>query len=167
MVPRLGVWQGSTPVPTRPSSICWSKKQRAVSVYDSNLWRDERAVSKERSMPYKPQHPCGYPGCPRLTHRRYCSEHERQAARQYDKYERNPDTWKRYNGQWRKIRAAYIAEHPLCEMCEKEGRLTPAREVHHRLAIGKGGGNEWKNLQAVCHSCHSRLTLEATMHGHG
>ena len=29
----------------------------------------------ENDMPTKPKHPCGYPGCPNLTDRRYCPEH--------------------------------------------------------------------------------------------
>lgn len=27
-------------------------------------------------MPYKPKRPCSWPGCPNLTHGRYCEEHQ-------------------------------------------------------------------------------------------
>lgn len=33
--------------------------------------------------------------------------------------------------RWRNLRNAYLMEHPLCERCEKEGRITPATDVHH------------------------------------
>lgn len=33
-------------------------------------------VQGER-MPYKPKHPCSYPGCPKLTSERYCDEHKK------------------------------------------------------------------------------------------
>ena len=31
-------------------------------------------------MPYKPLKPCAYPGCPKLTSKRYCEEHDIQVG---------------------------------------------------------------------------------------
>ena len=38
--------------------------------------------------------------------------------------------------EYKKLRAAYIMEHPLCEMCLKEGKTTPIQEVHHIRPFG-------------------------------
>ena len=113
-------------------------------------------------MPYKPKKPCGYPGCPELTDGRYCEKHKKQAAQEYNRYQRNPDTYKRFGYRWRKVREAYISKHPLCELCEQQGRLVPAEEVHHIKPWAEGGGDEDDNLQSLCTSCHSRLTLAET-----
>ena len=39
-------------------------------------------------MPMKPKRPCSFPGCPNLTDRRFCPEHEKLEAQ---RYERNCD----------------------------------------------------------------------------
>ena len=109
-------------------------------------------------MPRKPKRPCSYPGCNRLTDNRYCDEHRKIAERQYNRYLRDPDTNKRYGRAWRRIRLKYIQSHPLCEQCEREGRLTPAEEVHHILPLADGGTHDVENLMALCKSCHSRIT---------
>jgi 5-methylcytosine-specific restriction protein A len=70
-------------------------------------------------MPWKPKHPCRYPGCPKLTEERYCEEHKKLVNQQYDRYGRDPVAKKRYGSAWRKIRARFLAEHPLCEQCRK------------------------------------------------
>jgi 5-methylcytosine-specific restriction protein A len=108
-------------------------------------------------MPFKPKKPCAYRGCPRLTHERFCEEHAKQEARRYNRFERDPETVKRYGGAWKKIRAAFLADNPLCELCLACGRLTPATLAHHKRKLTDGGTNEWDNLQALCASCHSNL----------
>ena len=110
-------------------------------------------------MPRKPKRPCSYPGCGRLTDGRYCEEHRQIAGRQYNKYHRDPNTSHRYGRAWRRIREFYIQAHPICELCEKEGRLTLAEEVHHILPLTDGGTHDERNLMALCKSCHSRITV--------
>ncbi|WP_041313997.1 HNH endonuclease [Heliomicrobium modesticaldum] len=111
-------------------------------------------------MPRKPKRPCSYPGCAELTDGRYCDKHQKQADSYYNKYERDPATRKRYDRSWKRIRDRYIAEHPLCEECQKAGRLTPAEEVHHIIPLSKGGTNEDGNLMSLCTSCHSAITAK-------
>lgn len=105
-------------------------------------------------MPYKPKHPCAHPGCPALTHERYCPAHAQQEARRYEQYQRDPGTAKRYDKNWRRVREAYLAAHPLCEMCLLEGKCVPASMVHHRRPLAAGGTNAAENLQSLCDSCH-------------
>ena len=110
-------------------------------------------------MPYKPKKPCAYPGCPELTDVRFCEKHAKQDARDYERYRRDPATRKRYGRAWKRIRDRYVASHPLCEECEKHGRVTPAEEVHHILPLSQGGTHAEENLMALCTPCHSGITL--------
>lgn len=62
---------------------------------------------------------------------------------------------------WRALRAAYLAEWPLCRRCPP-ARPTPALEVHHRkprdaypdLAL------DYANLEGLCRTCHRKTRAE-------
>lgn len=108
-------------------------------------------------MPTKPKRPCSYPGCPKLTDGRFCEEHAKTEAKRYEKYDRDPAVRRRYGRAWKRIRDRYIQEHPLCELCQQEGRLTPAEEVHHKKPLAEGGTHARDNLIALCKSCHARI----------
>ena len=110
-------------------------------------------------MPRKPPKPCAWQGCPELTYSRHCGRHTKQDAARYNKYCRDPETNRRYGQAWRKARARYIAKNPLCERCRGEGRLTPAQEVHHVKPLADGGTHDESNLESLCKSCHSRITV--------
>ena len=112
-------------------------------------------------MPRKPKKPCSYPGCPELVDDLYCEKHQKIMNARYEKYERNPTTKNRYGRVWKRIRVRYITAHPLCEQCIKEGRITVATEVHHKLPLSRGGTHDVKNLMALCTPCHSRITAES------
>lgn len=113
-------------------------------------------------MPYKPKKPCAYPGCPNLTHSRYCEAHASQANREYNQYRRRPDSNKVYGRRWHTIRDLYIQKHPLCESCLALGRHVPAEEVHHIKPVTDGGTHDDSNLRALCKPCHSAITLADT-----
>lgn len=108
-------------------------------------------------MPRKPKRPCSYPGCPRLTNDRYCEEHTRIVNNNYNRYERDRETPKRYNRAWKRIRDAYVAAHPLCEECLKQGRVVPVDQVHHIVPLREGGINDFSNLVSLCSACHARI----------
>ena len=119
-------------------------------------------------MPRKPKRPCAHPGCPNLTDKLYCPEHEKAARQQYDKYERSPVVNKTYGRAWKRIRDRYAAEHPLCERCLEEGRVTLMEEVHHILPVSRGGTHDRANLMSLCRSCHNKIHLEmGDRHTHG
>jgi 5-methylcytosine-specific restriction enzyme A len=66
-----------------------------------------------------------------------------------------------YGRQWRKARAAYLAVHPLCVMCEAAGDVTPATVVDHRVHHeGPHDRLFWdqENWQSLCKRCHDRKT---------
>jgi len=108
-------------------------------------------------MPYRSKKPCGYPGCPKLTNKRYCPEHEKVEAQRYEKYDRDPNHGTNYGTSWEKIRGRFLEAHPLCEICQREGKLIPAVLVHHKKSLRDGGTNDNGNLAALCQECHSRL----------
>lgn len=58
---------------------------------------------------------------------------------------------------WRRCRHAYLAEHPLCAECEKQGRVAAARVVDHIRPINEGGDKfDFDNLQGLCDKCHNK-----------
>lgn len=109
-------------------------------------------------MPYKPKRPCSHPGCPKLTTGRYCEEHDKQETKRYEKYDRDPAMKKRYGRTWKRIRDRYITLHPLCERCQKQGKIVKADEIHHIKPLSQGGSHDFENLMSLCTSCHSEIT---------
>ena len=55
-------------------------------------------------------------------------------------------------------RALWFAIHPLCVMCETQGRITAATDLDHIQAITNGGKDDETNLQGLCSECHKAKT---------
>lgn len=75
--------------------------------------------------------------------------------------DKRPSSHKRgYDSQWAKVRLAYLEAQPLCERCKDKGLTVVAVHVHHKRKLRDSPElkGEWSNLQALCPSCHSRLT---------
>src|SRR3990167_4495534 len=101
----------------------------------------------ESWMPTAALKPCRYRGCGNLAFAGFCHEHG------YDR--RRPDANHRgYGAAWRKIRTEVLMDAPWCE-CGK-----PATEVDHIISRRRGGTDERSNLQALCHACHARKTIQ-------
>jgi 5-methylcytosine-specific restriction enzyme A len=66
-----------------------------------------------------------------------------------------------YDGRWRKARAHYLAEHPLCASCQGGGRLTSATVVDHVVPHCGDRQLFWDrdNWQALCKGCHDSKTV--------
>ena len=79
---------------------------------------------------------------------------------QYNRYERAPDVHRKYGRAWKRIRDRYAMEHPYCERCLAEGRMTPMEEVHHIVPLSSGGTHERSNLMSLCQSCHTKMHME-------
>lgn len=112
-------------------------------------------------MPSKPSRPCRHPGCPQLTNDKsgYCDSHLKQERRRLDS-QRGTSTQRGYDARWRRYRAAYLAEHPLCAQCERDGKLTPATVVDHIVPHRGDYSLFWDpgNHQPLCKPCHDRKT---------
>ena len=65
---------------------------------------------------------------------------------------------KLYGHRWRKIRAQFLAENPLCVMCQEQGHITAATELDH-IIRHKGDPvlfYDVSNLQGLCADHHRR-----------
>lgn len=88
----------------------------------------------------------------------YCETHARfrfvpsTKKRQTKKRQRDPFY---VSSAWINCREKIIKARPLCEDC----RRNPSTHVDHITPRSRGGADldPW-NLQALCHSCHSRKT---------
>ena len=66
---------------------------------------------------------------------------------------------------WKKLRSAYLMDHPLCEVCLQDEKVEPAVEVHHIKPISTGN-DEWEmrdlafdpyNIMALCEFHHHEI----------
>lgn len=66
-----------------------------------------------------------------------------------------------YDNTWRKARLAFLRRHPLCEICQEHGMVTPAKHVHHRDKVKHRPDLRLnsRNFMALCASCHGRLHM--------
>jgi len=106
-------------------------------------------------MPRKLRSACRVPGCPdpQQPGSSRCAKHTAQLRHEYDS-QRGSGAARGYDALWRRNRARFLKYHPVCECCGK-----PATEPHHRIPRRRGGRDTWDNLEALCHSCHSRKTV--------
>lgn len=61
--------------------------------------------------------------------------------------------------RWQLLRSAQLLKQPLCERCDRDGRVTPATVVHHRRAH-KGDQALFfdpTNLSSSCAPCHDQI----------
>lgn len=66
-----------------------------------------------------------------------------------------------YGAKWQAARAAYLAKHPLCVQCEKEGKVKLATDLDHKIPHRGNMALFWdfeNNVQGLCASHHSRKT---------
>lgn len=112
---------------------------------------------------------CSWPRCGRITHGRYCDEHQQQAdARAREKYlaaqvkhnAERAETDQLYKTErWRKLRAVFLRRHPLCVQCQADGYVRPAEMVDHIVPVKARPELffEWSNLRPLCKQCHNRI----------
>lgn len=107
------------------------------------------------AVPMKPKKPCRHPGCPNLTDRMYCEEHE---AMHRDGRE---NAFKRgYGSRWQKARIRYLRMYPLCAECLRQGKAVEATVVDHIVPHRGDQRLFWdeSNWQSLCKPCHDRKT---------
>ena len=78
----------------------------------------------------------------------------------YDKG-RPTSTVRGYDARWRKYRAVFLAKHPLCEECKRQGRTKAANVVDHIVPHRGDKDLFWAvdNHRALCIPCHNRKTM--------
>ena len=109
----------------------------------------------------RPGRVCMRPGCPGVVRAGVCSRcGPLRRARMVEHDERRGTAAQRgYDATWRRLRASFLARNPLCAACERNGRVVVATDVDHIVPKRRGGSDHDENLQALCHSCHSRKTM--------
>ena len=109
-------------------------------------------------MPWSAKRPCSYPGCPALTNGRYCEKHRRQVSSEYNRYTRDEDSVAFYSSAgWRRLSKMQLRREPLCVVCYRAGRITPAEIADHIIPIRDGGARlDMSNLQSLCRGCHNK-----------
>jgi len=83
----------------------------------------------------------------------YCTTHRPAYLKQND--ERRLSAAERgYDSLWHRRRNHQLKEHPLCEDCLNEGRVTAAEMVHH--IDGDPFNNDPSNYRSLCNPCHDK-----------
>ncbi|MDA2932642.1 HNH endonuclease [Nitrospinae bacterium AH-259-F20] len=113
-------------------------------------------------MPRRPPRACSSPGCPALTHERFCEPHDQEDSRRRDA-ERGTSTERGYGARWQRLRVLVLKRQPICNLCKRK----PATEVDHIKPKAAGGGDEMDNLQGLCKPCHTRKTYAEARGGRG
>lgn len=108
-------------------------------------------------MPRAAPRPCTYPGCRAVSTTGRCERHPRDRekdARRGTAHQRG------YSTRWRKARLAFLAHHPLCAECEREGRITGATVVDHIIPHRGDYALFWnrENWQPLCKQHHDQKT---------
>ena len=95
-------------------------------------------------MPFRPPLHRGA-GCKCAADRRRELDRRRGSSRQ-----------RGYTTAWQKARATYLAQHPLCVFCEREGLVTAAAVVDHIEAHQGDNERFWNpdNWQSLCKRHH-------------
>src|SRR5690606_23815511 len=64
--------------------------------------------------------------------------------------------------KWRKVRKAYIEQHPICELCGQYDIVSPGEIIDHIVSrkASKKLELEPVNLQTVCNPCHFQKTAQ-------
>ncbi|WP_339321386.1 HNH endonuclease [Paenibacillus sp. FSL W8-0194] len=109
-------------------------------------------------MSLRPNKPCKKPGCRELTREGYCSVHA-PLARGYDR-NRGSSAKRGYGRLWRRERAAFLLENPLCVACYRNDRVTASSVVDHVVPHKGDQKLFWdrSNWQALCKPCHDAKT---------
>jgi 5-methylcytosine-specific restriction protein A len=111
-------------------------------------------------MPSKPLRPCKHPGCPNLVQLGYCEQHKQQ-ERQYDR-QRSSANKRGYTYRWQQYRLRYLARHPLCVECERQGIVEAATDVDHVIPHKGNQRLFWdeSNWQSLCSYHHNIKTAK-------
>ena len=104
-------------------------------------------------MPRKPKRQCPRPGCRGLWDGKTCTV----CGREPNRDRRESAARRGYDKRWQKYREVFLAEHPLCEICKKNGTLSEANVVHHITEVQSADDPMfWNpdNHMALCRDCH-------------
>lgn len=78
-------------------------------------------------------------------------------------------TQRGYGYKWQQARLGFLAKHPLCVYCQREGRVTEATVVDHKVPHRGNMKLFWDqgNWAPLCASCHSSVKQAEEKQGLG
>ena len=116
-------------------------------------------------MPSKAPRPCAHAGCATLTKHGRCEKHRKQADAE-DREARGSAHERGYTAEWRKARAIWLREKPLCVRCMQSGRIKAALVVDHITPHRGDDALFWDrgNWQSLCKPCHDSKTMVEDKH---
>jgi 5-methylcytosine-specific restriction protein A len=121
-------------------------------------------------MPARMKSVCRAPACGKLLDTPgFCDKHKKAARKEQDD-RRGTAAERGYDSRWTKARAYYLRKHPLCVYCQREGRISAANVVDHKInhklkdaidssdagRIAQARALFWSsdNWQSLCKPCH-------------
>jgi 5-methylcytosine-specific restriction protein A len=113
-------------------------------------------------MSNAPPRPCSHPGCGVLVRdgSGRCPKHPKKA------WAKPVNETKRITGRrLQAMRVELFTRKPLCEECERLGRVTLATVRDHRIPLAEGGPDDTTNEQALCEPCHAVKTKAESARG--
>jgi len=103
---------------------------------------------------------CAALGCHRTTANKYCDKHKGEGQKR--KRSRKGSDYRPYKTPaWLAMRAKILQRDPVCKGpgLYGDGCSQPSKHVDHITPWKQGGAFlDPKNLQGLCHSCHSKKT---------
>lgn len=113
-------------------------------------------------MPQAAHRPCRVLGCGALVSdgSGYCAAHQdRKKSGRFADPSRINSGARGYGHAWRKVREIILLRDcALCQVCQAQGKITPANIVDHITAKAEGGTDDHDNLRAICKPCHDSKT---------
>ena len=109
-------------------------------------------------MAKAPNRICTYPGCGKATPTGRCEKHQKKERVDT----REQSNIRGYDHRWRRLRAAWVRQNPLCVHCKAKGKVTPVQEVDHIIPFSGLDDPlrlDQSNLQSLCKSCHRIKTV--------
>jgi 5-methylcytosine-specific restriction protein A len=101
---------------------------------------------------------CNVSGCPTLTPKPRCPEHERQAERT-----RGTAAQRGYGTEHRKrFREGVLAKHPFCQVCRRTRSTVADHWPLSKRELDEQGmdSNDPQHGRGLCHTCHSVETAQ-------
>lgn len=70
--------------------------------------------------------------------------------------------------RWKHSREIFLSKNPLCAICEKMGKVTPAFVVDHKKPHKGNVELFWSedNWQSLCKPCHDSVKKMQEIHGY-
>lgn len=110
-------------------------------------------------MPQRLKKPCAQPGCPILTHERYCPQHKKAESKRYNR-QRGTAAQRGYDGRWQRYTKWFLRQpgNQICKLRLDGGCKLVAQCVDHiDPPSGPKDPKFWDpaNHQSACIHCNS------------